>query len=201
MGDEEEERYSRRVLMSGAVAAAAATIASAVGWPFEARADDGEAVRLGRTSVAAAETRVRRSSSGPALSGEASGPGVGVVGMTRTGIGTYGIADSGHGVVGESVDGIGIEARSSNGVALRIRRGRLKADGISGVAFIAAGDERAIVRPGVHIAVGSFVLLSPMVDLAGRDLWYTIEPGNRTITVRLSRAADTSVRVGWLLVG
>jgi hypothetical protein len=114
--------------------------------------------------------------------------------------GVWGRANAGRGVFGEATSGIGVFASSSTGYALRTT-GRLKADKVSGVATIVAGSTSRTVTPGVNVTSGSFVLLTPKVSLAGRDLWFTTDAANNKFTIRMSAKRSSGTKVAWLLLG
>jgi hypothetical protein len=91
-------------------------------------------------------------------------------------------------------------ASSSTGYALRTT-GRLKADKVSGVATIVAGSTSKTITPGVNVTSGSFVLLTPKVNLGGRDLWFTTDAANNKFTIRISSKRSSGTKVAWLLLG
>ena len=63
------------------------------GREFTVSAADGSApVVMGATNTSDSATRVVRSTSGPALIADSSGPGVGLSGTSDTGIAVYGVA-------------------------------------------------------------------------------------------------------------
>jgi hypothetical protein len=178
--------------------AAAATVVSR---STTVTAQAGDPVILGQHRTTRGATRVTRSDSGPALVGDGTGPGIGVSGTSQTGIAVYGVAEAGQGVVGSSIRGSGVEAVSPHGIALRVRRGRVRYDGISGSARMAKGDSVALVRPATTIVPDAFVLLTPMFNLDGRDLWFTRQSGREEFAIRLSQPADEDLFIGWLMLG
>lgn len=200
MAHDRTDRTSRRMLLTGAVGAAVAAVATSLGRPLGVRGADGEAVIAGEAVETTSETRIHRTTSGPAISGIGSGPGTGIVGSSETGIAVYGVSESGMGVSAYSVEGSAIEAESLS-VALRLRRGRFVPEGLSGRATISAGQSTTIVRPTTRISPSSFVLLSPASPMGGRDLWYSLQPDDRTVTIHVGEPLDDDIRVGWFLVG
>jgi hypothetical protein len=59
-----------------------------------------------------------------------------------------------------------------------------------------------VVRPQqVAILPTSFVLLTPMDNLNGRDLWFSTQPGERTFTIHVIPPPTEPIAVGWLLLG
>jgi hypothetical protein len=112
----------------------------------------------------------------------------------------YGQATTGVGAYGYSAGGTGVVAATTTGYALRTT-GRLKVDKASGVATILAGKAAVVVRPGLDVTSGSFVLLTPRVDLGTRRLWYTTNSTTNEFTIRVSSAVTTTFKVGWLLLG
>jgi hypothetical protein len=201
MIDRTMARHSRRALLAGALGGVAAATAAALGRVAPVTGAHEGPVLLGEQNQSTSVTRITRTSSGPALVADGSGPGVGCSGTTRSGIALYGVADSGQGVVGSSETGTGVEAVSSNGIALRVQRGRVRFDGISGTARIAAGHSVALVVPAAHMVRDAFVLLTPMSDLAGRGLWFSRRPDEGGFAIHLSSPPDQDVHVGWLLLG
>lgn len=147
---------------------------------------------------------------GSAVYGQADDGGAGVFGLSsniyvaspmKTGV--YGrttlAGAAARGVWGESDLGSGLYGTTTSGYALETV-GRLKL-GTSGVATIGAGQAVVVVPVGVDVTAGSFVLLSPKVNLAGRDLWWTIDQVNDTITIRISSSRTTATKISWLLLG
>jgi hypothetical protein len=137
------------------------------------------------------------------------GGAVGVYGRTSStgGAGVRGVAHhyqgTNYGVYGESMSrsGIGVygKATKTTGVALQAA-GRVKFS-TSGVASIPAGASRVTVTPGVAITPTAFVLLTPKVNLGGRDLWFTTNVTTDKLTIRISSARSTSTPIAWMLVG
>jgi hypothetical protein len=89
---------------------------------------------------------------------------------------------------------------STTGYALR-GTGRLRFDKVSGVATIPAGSTSKTIALDVNVTSSSFVLLTPRTNLGGRDLWYTVNPTNDSITIRISSTRSSNTAVAWLLVG
>lgn len=139
----------------------------------------------------------------------ATGSATGVAGRTSStgGTGVRGVAvhyqGTNYGVYGESLSrsGIGVygKATKTTGVALQAA-GRVKFS-TSGVASIPAGATRVTVTPGVAITPTAFVLLTPKVNLGGRDLWFTTNVTTDKLTIRISSARSTSTPIAWMLVG
>ena len=159
------------------------------------------------------------------LAGASDGAGTGVVGTSSGGTGVrgaggsrgvYGYSANGRGVQGASDSGIGVLASSDTiaisanvgapisrraGHALVTESGRIRFDQISGVATIPSGVTSVTVDPNVVIEAGSFVLLTPRVNLYGRSLWYTPNTSANTFRIRMSSARPKPTRIAWLLVG
>jgi hypothetical protein len=201
MDGERPPSSSRRMFLSAGLGSVAAAMAWLVGRMSPVGAATGDPVVAGQGVESTDATRITRTTSGPVLMAEASGPGVGLVGRSEAGLGVYGIAATGHGVLGSSVSGSGVEAWSRDGAALHLRRGRFRADGISGALTIGAGETQASARVFARLSPEAFVLLSPASPLEGRDLWYELDHEERAMTVRVSTPVDEDVRVGWLVVG
>jgi len=117
--------------------------------------------------------------------------------------GVLGESPAGQGVRGETATGVGVFATNSSGTAGYALRthGRVKMDQVSGTKSINAGLTSATVNPGVKVSSASFVLLTPKVNLGGRDLWYTTNPTAGTITLHLSSSRSSATKIGWLLLG
>jgi len=124
---------------------------------------------------------------------------IGVVGASTSYFGVRGSSTSGDGVHGYSGSGNGVLAQTLTGYALHTD-GRLSI-GTSGVATIPAGSTFKTVTPFVDVTAGSFVLLTPMADLTGRDLWFTKDIASDTITIHLSSSRTSATKVSWLLLG
>ena len=172
---------SRRRLLTGAAAGVGALAVGAVAGPRRVRADDGNAVLQGTFNTAQSTTTVAINSntSSNALVGAAN--------------------NSGTGLWGSSPGGSGVKAESTNGFALETL-GRLKI-GTSGVAVLFGGTTQVTLNPGVDLTDSSFVLLTPRVNLGGRDLWYTIDTAANIVRFRISSSRRTNTRIGWLLLG
>ena len=194
-----EAQRSRRAMLATAYATLAAAVSLAIGRAIPVDAAEADPLLLGEDNVSTDATSITRVDSGPALVANASGPGVGCAATTETGIALYGVAGSGQGVVGSSVTGSGVEAISPQGIALRVPRGRIRADGISGVARVARNESFVIVQPAVSIARDAFVLASPMTNLAGRDLWCEVD--GETLQIHIDPPADVDIRIAWFLMG
>lgn len=171
---------------------------------------DGNYGVMGITSSAISHAGVLgQGSVGPGIEGVSS-QGTGALGYTggavptrRTNTGVHGYAGTnseGTGVFGEAPSGVGVRASTVNGYALR-SSGRLRFDKVSGVARIAAGTTSKTISAGVNVSAGSFVLLTPRVNLGGRSLWYTTNASGDKFTIHLSAARSSATQVAWLLVG
>ena len=197
---------SRRNLLTGVlgglVGAAAATLAGAQR-ALGVGGDDGTPVLVGGQYYdVRTETVFSNSTDGTtALSGRSQAGGYGLVGFSDSGTGVYGTSD-GIGVVGTTNGGIGVLAGTHvpSGVALKVD-GRLVAGRISGRATIAKGKTSVAVAPGVDVRPSSFILLTPQVNLGGRDLWFTTNPAADSFTIHLSGPRPSPSRVAWLLLG
>jgi hypothetical protein len=109
------------------------------------------------------------------------------------------VSSSSVGVIGVCDAGIGVLGFSSSGHALKTH-GRLSLS-TSGVAIIPAGSISKKLHPSVAVTVGSFVLLTPMANLGGRDLWFTKNVRANTISVHISARRTSATKVSWLLLG
>jgi hypothetical protein len=189
-----------------------------------------EYVVLGGENTASAQTVMSNSAeSGTVLVALANGGGFalqgysprgyGVVGSSNSGSGVYGTSDStngvygycppgaavlgesrtGYGVHASSLHGVGVHASTTDGLALETE-GRVQFS-TSGLARIAADQTSVTFAPGVDVTANSFVLLTPKVNLGGRNLWFTTSTAANTITVRISSARTSLTKVAWLLLG
>jgi hypothetical protein len=106
MAIESASPLSRRVLLVGALGAAATTAATAVGRPDVVRAVDGETVLVGHSYTASSATALETAAGVTALAGNATGTG------TSAGTGVAGISSAGRGVFGHSATYIGVWGES-----------------------------------------------------------------------------------------
>ena len=107
-----ERTHGRRAVVAAAFSGAAAWLA---GFGVrEARAANGDPVRIGRDNRATAATRMYNvDADGTTLRARARGSGsIGLEGVSRAGTGVHGRTHSGNGVSGESVVGIGVSGHS-----------------------------------------------------------------------------------------
>jgi hypothetical protein len=143
-----------------------------------------------------------------------------VRGETNGGTAVSALAEDGYGMVASAPHDVGMMASVDDGVALWgwsfggaalvgfgfdgwslvCAGGRVSLMGVTGVATIRAGRRSVTVRPDVPVSPRSFVLLTPQADLAGRSLWYTLQPADGTFTVRLGSARDAGTPIGWLIL-
>jgi hypothetical protein len=116
-------------------------------------------------------------------------------------------ARSNTGVYGFSPAGTGVLARSTTGYALRAE-GRVKLDGCSGVAQIAAGQKSIVVVPGVNLIAqqpptGSAVVATLQGSAGGTTTVHrvTLDPAMNTFTIWLTANATQDVVVAWHVFG
>lgn len=207
------EPRSRRALLGAGLGAFAAAVAASIGRPAAAKADNGDPLLLGSTAnTATMRTRFQGVvDSYPALAvindatGEdssglvASGEAVGVAGSSETGIGVAGGSYSGIGVRGSSFSGTGVHAQSSHGVALHVA-GRA-AFALSGVITIPPDTLGGGIDIGTQVNAGMFVLLTPLSNLNGCDIWSSVRPQNNTIVIHMSRTRAKPTKIGWFVIG
>lgn len=115
------------------------------------------------------------------------------------GFGLFGTTNDGEGVHGESVNGTGGSFVSQNASALSTS-GRLHFERVSGVATVPAGSFSQVIAPNTDLSGDSFILLTPRGNLAGRDVWYTVDPNADTFRIRLSKPLPYALEVGWLII-
>lgn len=212
---------SRRALLAGGIGGLAAFVASALGRPLPARAGTDGDVVLGATNRASATTIVEVGD----LQGYPPAPmyPIGIYGRAGTpglsAAGVYGWSYSGTGVVGHSVESSGVLGVSSAAVAVRASTetgiglfgsattgyalstvGRIAFRKASGIVLLPVGQTSVTVSPGLDITSSTFAFLTPMGNLAGRDLWYTTDKTANTITIRISKAHIGGLWVSWLLL-
>lgn len=102
------------------------------------------------------------------------------------------------GIGAASSSGIAVEAYSVTGLGLRVASGRVRLDQVSGVATIKAGTRSKTISPGFDIDPATFVLLTPMSNLAGRSLLFTKNASTDKITIHMSSARSSATKVAWL---
>jgi hypothetical protein len=115
--------------------------------------------------------------------------------------GVFGVSTSGHGVRGEATTGgavVGV-ANNTAGYAF-LGSGRVRFNKVSGIATIAAGTTSKTITPGTDVTTDSFGLLTPMVDIGTRRLWFTKDATANTITIHLSSSSTSSLSIAWLLL-
>lgn len=100
---------------------------------------------------------------------------------------------------GQRLTGIGLYGWTDEGWAAYFD-GRAKFT-TSGVATISAGPTSKTVTPNVNVISSFFVLLTPKVNLGGRDLWFTTNATANTFTIRMSRTRSSATKVAWLMLG
>jgi len=204
---------SRRAMLVGAVGALGAWAAGALGKPQVARAGvDGDVV-LGADNVSAQPTTIHATAQ--PLSAHASflephpsipSEHIAVHGYVETetdGIGVQGTGGAfGAGVKGTTQDGAALLGIATfDGFALKTF-GRVRLTGHSGIALIAAGRNSVTVQlahprgvyPTPHVTV------SPMVNLAGRSLWYTADSKADTLTFHISSPRSSTTRLTWIML-
>lgn len=210
---------SRRALLAGALGGLGAWAASAVGRASGVRAADGETVLVGGEYQSSSVTQISNlansgivlqgiSSSGTGVAGASnsfygiqatSNTGSGLGAFSSSGMGVYGASQSHRGVWGFSDTGTGLFGSCGTGLALHAE-GRIKFS-TSGVATIPAGSSSRTVTPGVNVTSGSFLLLTPKVNLGTRALWFTTDATNNRFTIRMSSSRSTGTKIAWLLLG
>lgn len=137
-----------------------------------------------------------------------SAEGNGMHGTSRDNRGVWGESTSGPGVEGESTNAAGVKARGATGVlassaaglALHTTSGRVRFEGISGVATIPEGSTEVEVETSVPLDKNTFVLLTPRANLNGRDLWYQIPSETGKVTIRMDKARTKNTPVAYLIL-
>jgi hypothetical protein len=217
---------TRRALLGAAAGAVGAAVIGGLAAPQRALAagNDGSPILVGSQFFDVRSLTILSNSnnnndvfdasttgSGTAIYGS-SGSGSGVYGQSTSGVGISGYSGSATAVRGDSPTGTAVWGVTTSGTALQgtagqpggkalHTSGRISADQVSGVAIIAAGTTSKTLTPGVDVVGASFVLLTPMANLSGRDLWFTKNTTADTITIHLSSARTKPTKVAWLLLG
>ncbi len=193
---------TRRALLGAALGASVATVASAFGRPLSTRAADGDVIHVGDTLTATSTTELRSDVPFQEVLRAVSSIGVGLRGVTTSSTAVWGSAANGEGVAGQTDTGRAglFVALERSGVALETH-GRVKFQGVSGIAKIPVGKTSLRISPGVPILAESFVLLTPRSDLGRRRWWVQIDARADTFTIHISSTAITDIRISWLLVG
>jgi hypothetical protein len=138
-----------------------------------------------------------RSTVGVGVKGQ-SNSGIGVIGVSTSSDGVYAASDSGVGVLALSNSNSGLYCQSDTGYALEAV-GRLKLS-TAGIAAIPAGSTSKTITSYL-LTAGSFLLLTPGVDIGTRRLWFTKNVAAHTITIHLSSSRTTATKISWLLLG
>jgi hypothetical protein len=217
---------TRRALLGAAAGAVGAAVIGGLAAPQRALAggNDGSPILVGSqffdvrglTVLSNASTNndvfnASTSGSGKAIYGS-SGSGFGVYGQSVSAIGVFGYSAAATAVRGDSPSGVAVWGVTTTGIGLEgtadqpggqalHTSGRIRAEKVSGVAVIAAGNTSVTLTPGVDVVDASFVLLTPMTKLSGRDLWFTKKTTVNTITIHISSARTAPTKVAWLLLG
>jgi hypothetical protein len=197
----ESKSPSRRALLAGALGGLGAVAATAIGRASPVRAADGDPVLLGTANAATNPTSITRSTAGDVVRAFSDTSDC-LNGYGTAGRGVYGSSDTNAGVFGISSSGPSVEAYKgpgSTGFALRITGRALFST--SGVATINAGSTSKTITPGLNVTSDSFVLLTPKANIGTRALWFTIDAGANTFTIRMSSSRSAGTQVAWLLLG
>jgi hypothetical protein len=216
---------SRRHLLAAAVGAAAAAVAASVARVNPAAAADGDTALVG-TRNEAESTTIFATENAWALQGTSTntrgvyglsvaGQGVhgestqsaGVSGVSAQGNGVHGTSTDNRGVWGESSNGVGVDASGTTGVraasetglALHTTSGRVRFDGISGVAVIPGGSTEVDV-PQSNIDRNTFVLLTPKANINQRTVWYTVPTSFDHIRIHISGSRTNDTPVAYLIL-
>ena len=137
-----------------------------------------------------------------------SSQGNGMHGTSRDNRGVWGESTNGPGLEGESTGAAGVKAHgvtgvlasSAAGLAIHTTSGRVRFDGISGVATIPEGATEVEVETSVPLDKNTFVLLTPRSNLNGRDLWYQIPSETGRVTIRMSEVRNKNTAVAYLIL-
>lgn len=186
---------SRRTLLAGAIAAAAA---ASLGRAQPASAHDADDVRLGASNLAASQTTIVRQS-GSAFSGVASGSGAGVFGSSAPGIGVIGNSGSGNGVYGHTSSAVASGVYGQNkhkgyGVAGRSNAGPF------GGAAATLGENTADgigvwARSAHGIALFADPVNSDAIAIRAQGVAQFMRSGKLTVKAGKSAVTKTGIRI------
>lgn len=217
---------SRRNLLLAAAGAAAAAVAAGVARVSPVAAADGDTALLG-TRNEAESTTIFATENAWALQGTSTnsrgvyglseaGQGVhgesslsaGVSGVSTSGNGVHGSSTDNRGVWGESSNGVGVDASGATGVraasetglALHTTQGRVRFDGVSGVAVIQGGQTSVDVEPPTTVDEHTMVLLSPKANINQRTVWYTVPSSMDRIRIHISGSRTNNTPVAYLIL-
>jgi hypothetical protein len=217
---------SRRGLLAAAAGAAAAAVVASVARFTPASAADGDAAIVGQRNegestttfhaesawgLAGSSTNSRgvsgMSEAGQGVHGEST-LSAGVSGVSEQGNGVHGTSRDNRGVWGESTNGPGVDASGATGVraaspaglALHTTSGRVRLEGISGVAVIPSGQQEVAVKPAVALDRNTFVLLTPKANLGQKTLWYTVSLDTGEIVIHISGTRSKDTPVAYLML-
>lgn len=217
---------SRRGLLAAGLGAAAAALAAAATKVAPVSAADGYHVVIGADNEGEVATRlitetdvafVGRSTEGRGLTGNSTNnQGVygesttkaGVAGTSDSGPGVNGTSTSSQGVLGTSVSGpglegsgaVGVQVSSEDGYALYSTQGRLRFDGISGLAVIEAGKTEVRVQVDVDVNDNTICLLTPQANNGGLALWYSRAADTNEIVIKMGASRPQNTRVAYLVL-
>ncbi len=185
---------SRRALLGAGLGAIAATVAATLGRPVRALAVTDNPLEIDTANAGTMTTSIETTS----------GHGFQAVTDDATAAGLWGSSVSGYGVYGRAsgTNPAVLADSQGDGPALRAN-GRVQLS-TSGVATIATGHTSVTVSPilpSVDVSTGSFVLLTPSVNIAPRALWYTTNTTANTLTIHMSSSRSKATKVSWLLLG
>lgn len=204
---------SRRAMLFGAVGALGAWAAGAIARPAVTQAGvDGDVV-LGADNVSAQPTSIHVAALPTSAHASFLEPHplipsehIAVHGYVETesdGIGVQGTGGNfGAGVKGTTQDGTALLGIATfDGFALRTF-GRVRLTGHSGIALIPAGRRSVTVQLAHPRGVYPLpqVTVSPMVNLAGRSLWYTADSKADTLTFHISSPRSSTTRLTWIML-
>jgi hypothetical protein len=170
---------SRRALLTAAVGGAAAAVVATVARLAPVEAANGDTVNVGGNHTGTSLTAFTNSANANGAIG--------------------GFVVTGSAVAASTFSGIGVntQSQSGNGLALRVV-GRIKVIEVSGVATIKKGKKSVTVSPGVDINIQTFVLLTPMVNMGSRALWFTRTPSTNKFVIRMSSTRGGPTKIAWL---
>jgi len=172
---------SRRALFGAGLAAAAATAAAAL------------------PAAAATFLEIDFPNTGTGITELTGGTGALKVDCTH-GRAIDAVSGDGTAVRADGGSGYGVYAVADAGGFALSTHGRLDLS-TAGVAAITAGATTKKVFGGTDITAGSFVLLTPAVDLGTRRLWWTTDTVDNSFTIHMSSSRSTLTKVSWLLIG
>lgn len=157
---------TRRALLAGGLGGLAALVAAALGRPLEARAVDGQTVKVGQTHTATSTTALTnadngqtvflaQTKTGAAIEGIATTSGTGVSGTSVDAWGVYGHSIHEAGVAGHSNEAIGVFGYTETGIGVGATSASATKPASSGHSFGSGTGVQGSTGPGPRPAASA----------------------------------------------